>query len=551
LRSISSAGKTVAHHLLAAAAADVEPWYLDFTKEKRMRHYSAVGILLLALALAGATGNKAGAQSCSIDICTTCDRPADWVDNDYDGVPDSLEYDLAHRFFPIIWLQGYDYDLAVAYLYLGHTIPYSVQPYTGGICDQDRECLELRYGIDYTYDFGDNEWYIRHTVDAPHGGDSEFYAVLVQRTAPWVTASADSSSWQLIRDFTSAHWGTTTDSSRMVSYGYCPPECTFFNNQSTCTTHSQCGWFQGFCSGASSQPGVSCGEQWDQESCQFSGCRWLPPSCYNRGDVHCYSNSPLTTYNTLFSSERKHGLYHSDSECDSGAWSADECPSNAYDLRWYKDGKLQNVGSSGNHGAFDTVMQAPDMCGLYQFWDDPQFGESTPYKQHFTTAMNWNLPAASEGGTPVPGSNPFTYNTGREEYLACWGIAGNISSNCRDIADFNDQQMCYAMSDHTQSPCTQMTDRNLQLACYGMSVAPNYPSNCRDITDANLQSFCYGVAGSDTSQCAAVADLNARLLCYAMASSNSSYCDSITNSNDRQFCYGVSAHVNSNCASIQ
>jgi len=106
-----------------------------------MRHHRAVVTLLIIVVLVGAAGHNATAQSCSTDICTTCDRPADWIDNDYDGIPDSLEYDLAQRFFPTIWLQGYDYDLAVAYLYLGYTIPYSVQPYTGGICDQDRECL--------------------------------------------------------------------------------------------------------------------------------------------------------------------------------------------------------------------------------------------------------------------------------------------------------------------------------------------------------------------------------------------------------------------------
>jgi hypothetical protein len=341
------------------------------------------------------TCNDACNRVCYTDTCTSCERAAVGTDDDGDQVPDSLEYDLAHRFFPTMYLQGYDYDLAVSYLYRGLSIPYSVQPYTGGICDQDHECLEIRYGIAYTYDFGDNNAAINLFIDGGHLGDSELYVVLLQRTAPWATAATDSSSWQLIRDFTSAHWGTPTDSSRMVSYGYCPPECSFLG-ASSCASHSQCSWFQGFCSGPSSQPGVYCGQNPDAESCQFSGCRWLPPSCGNRGDVHCYSNTPRTSYNVLFSSERKHGIYHSDSECDSGAWSADECPSNAYDMRNYEAGRLQNVGSVNNHAAFDPDMQAPDGCGLYQFWTASTFGDSTPYKQHFTTPMNWNLPSASD-----------------------------------------------------------------------------------------------------------------------------------------------------------
>ncbi|HEX2642925.1 MAG TPA: hypothetical protein VHU81_08020 [Thermoanaerobaculia bacterium] len=407
-----------------------------------MRHSSAVGILFLAvtLAVASSPGAEAAAcedtcfsnyqtcyltnnscegfssfcyecedqyqwctegcnaPACQTDTCTSCDRAAAGTDADGDQVPDALEYDLAHRFFPTVKLQGYDYDLSVAYLFRGLATPYTVQPLSGGICDQDKECLEIRYGLAYSYDFGDNNPVVHWFIDHGHSGDSEFYAVLLQRTAPWSTASTDSGSWQLIRDFTAAHWGTTTDSSRMVSYGYCPPQCNSLG-ESSCMARSQCRWFQGLCAGISSDPGTSCGQFWEAEPCQFAGCQWFPPSCGNNGEVHCYSSSPLTTNNVLYASERKHGTYHSDSECDSGAWSADECPSNAYDLRSYKDGKLQNIGSPANHAAFDTTLQAPDLCGLNQVWDAGSFGGSTAYKKHFnpaTSPMNWNLPAASE-----------------------------------------------------------------------------------------------------------------------------------------------------------
>lgn len=154
-------------------------------------------------------------------------------------------------------------------------------------------------------------------------------------------------------------------------------------------------------------------------------------------------------------------------------------------------------------------------------------------------------PAGSTG-------NPFVYISARHQFLACYGIAGRISSNCRDITDVNDKQICYAMSTSTQSPCTTMTDRNLQLACYGMSVAPSWPSNCRDITDSQMRSFCYGVSSwGSYPDCNNVTDPNTRALCYGMSLRNGSYCASITNTNDRQFCYGVSTRNNAYCASIQ
>lgn len=489
---------------------------------------------------------------CSPDSCTSCSQPS-FGDADNDGVPDALEYELAHRFFPTIFLQNGP-DIEVSYLHRGLSIPYTVQPLTSGMCNEVGECLEIRYGIAYDYDFGDNVWVIRELFSPPHVGDSEFYAVLVQRTAPWAVAATDSLTWQLIRDFTAAHWGEITDSSRMVSYGYCPPECSGFN-EPTCRSRSQCSWFSGFCTGQSSQLGVFCGDQWGAEACQSVGCRWLAPQCGNQGEVHCYSTSPRTAHNVLYASERKHGLYHSDGECDSGAWGADECPSNIFDMRQDKAGKLQNIGGPGaqDHpaSAFDLDIQSPDLCYRYLVWGGAKFGAATEYSKHFTVGINWNLPSATEGGAPDAGSNPFTYASPRDQFLACYGMAGHISSNCRDISELNDKQLCYAMSDHTQSPCTQMSDRNLQLACYGMSLAPSYPSNCRDITHPSLQRFCYGVAGSNSAECAAVTDPNARQLCYAMATRSSSYCAGITSANDRQFCYGVSTHTNAYCASIQ
>ena len=92
------------------------------------------------------------------DICENgaCDRPGSGVDKDRDGIPDRLEYDLAHKFFPNLWLQTFDYDLATSYLFQGKALPFMVSPYREPetACDEEYECLEIRYGIASFYDYG-------------------------------------------------------------------------------------------------------------------------------------------------------------------------------------------------------------------------------------------------------------------------------------------------------------------------------------------------------------------------------------------------------------
>lgn len=51
-------------------------------------------------------------------------------------MPDRLEHDLAHRFFPAALLQWHGEDRSESYLYRSHATPYTVRPYVGysGIC---------------------------------------------------------------------------------------------------------------------------------------------------------------------------------------------------------------------------------------------------------------------------------------------------------------------------------------------------------------------------------------------------------------------------------
>lgn len=172
---------------------------------------------------------------------------------------------------------------------------------------------------------------------------------------------------------------------------------------------------------------------------------------------------------------------------------------------------------------------------------------------NFLVQQNW-LNDGGGGCTMASTGNPFLYRSARDQFLACYGIAGRISSNCTDISDVNDKQTCFAVSASSQTPCTtSMTDRNMQLACYGIAFAPNFPSNCRDITNPQMQAFCYGASSGNTNpppNCNDLANADTRALCMGMSLHDPTQCSSIANRNDRQFCLGVSSHDNSNCASI-
>ncbi len=498
-------------------------------------------IVTTLLILGTALGWNPSYADCWPEVCWTCNRPSA-TDADDDGVPDQLEYDLAHKYFPHILLQHLDADLEESYLHRGWSIPYTVAPRTTGLCNEDRECLEIRYGIAYRYDRGDSFW------GDDHLGDSEFYVALVMRTTSWSTASYDTSYWHLIRDFTAAHWGGGADSSVIGAYGYCPPNCRQWDNDgTTCTDEDLCHYFEGRCLGMPDDPWDSCLNYWEEDPCEFAGCEWFDPKCEPPSQLECYSQSPVSEARTLYAAEGKHALYHTDSECDSGGIT-DNCPYNRYDMHDFKSSnKLQNIGQDGDDD-FDTTIRDPNGCDLYYVWMGYPFGEPhvTPYRDHFLFNFSWNLPSSAP---PPTSGNPFSYANARDQFLACYGMAGRISSNCRDISDFDDKQMCYSMSRSTQSYCTQMTDRNLQLACYGMSI--NWPSNCRDITDQALKNFCYGVSGNNSSKCNYITNTNTQLLCLALATDNSSHCSGISSSNDRQFCYGVSSLNNYYCASIQ
>jgi hypothetical protein len=158
-------------------------------------------------------------------------------DGDRDGLPDSLETALAQRFFPVLNLHcGIFEGLANAdrrQLYgltvSGYSdssrgrIPFVAHPYNpgNGNCTEPFQCVEIRYGMAWNWDLGDD------TFGGGHQGDSETYAVLVARKdtdgadwgVSWTAAQKDASQWRLIKEFMSAHWTEASDSSSFRSQG--------------------------------------------------------------------------------------------------------------------------------------------------------------------------------------------------------------------------------------------------------------------------------------------------------------------------------------------
>lgn len=482
------------------------------------------------------------ATACSLDVCSTCSRPVAGVDYDSDGLPDRLEHDLAHRFFPDVRLQWFIQDLAATYLYNGAAIPFSAQPLTAGECDESLECVELRWGLAYHTDYGDD------LLGGGHLGDSELYVALVQRTTSWSTASGDASAWRVIRDFTSAHWQTLVDSSKIGAYGYCPPNChNWDNDETSCQAASQCSWFPGLCTGQATYPGDFCSDYWQEASCYSAGCTWFDSSCSPPSDVRCYSSSPRATQVTVYAAEGKHANYHSDSECDGGGFlNADDCPYNSYNMRSYKGLLLQNVGNPDNHGNFDTIIQHPNGCNLYAVWGGADFGESSDYNGHFRHVFGWGLPAPL--GLDGQG-NPFTYSNLQDMVAACYGIAGSDKPDCTGVGNANDRKLCEAEASSSTSPCYSITTDNLENACFGM--VSGVTSHCTGITDSVMKNFCLGVGGHDSSACNRIADTDTQILCHTLNEMDIYYCDYIGDWNKRYFCKAVGSPNDYYCSKLR
>ena len=262
----------------------------------------------------------------------------DCDDLDADGVSEALEQALAERFFPHLWVRWENSDRRQSYAFLegpGRVIPYTVYPHRGigeeGYCDKEMQCMQIRYGLAYQWDCGDDPKDGCNGINK-HLGDNEFYAVLVAREAPdgswgtpWEQAQNDPSAWRQVLSETFGHHNTPTDSS--ACHYYTTPRTT-------------------------------------------------PATLFVAEGKHA-------TYHSVADCDRG-GLLGSDycvNEAHGGIdLSLDLTPS-----------ELQNVGHVFEHFLFDTTITDPSHPDQdsYDIWGGRDFGDASSYLNHFTEFFNW------------------------------------------------------------------------------------------------------------------------------------------------------------------
>jgi hypothetical protein len=201
-----------------------------------------------------------------------------------------------------------------------------------GFCDQaDFQCLEIRYGLAYQWDCGDNPGNGCSGINN-HLGDSEFHALLVAREAPdgswgtgWEVARERAETWRQVVSQTFAHWGAITDSSKC--HYYLTPRST-------------------------------------------------------RATLFV-AEGKHATYHSV-----------SDCD-DGGFFGSDYCVDQAHggmDLRSdLSPIELQNVGEPGEHSLFDTTITDPadPTHDTYEVWSEADFGEGGSFYAKFVADLPW------------------------------------------------------------------------------------------------------------------------------------------------------------------
>jgi hypothetical protein len=148
-------------------------------------------------------------------------KAASGTDWDGDFVDDGLELTLAQQFFPNMNMncgsfgdsvhgsQGQFYGTDIGEGLTGR-LPFTAHIYADGRldpCGTSGRCIEIRYGMAYNWDLGDD------VFGGGHPGDTEMVSLLLATDADWGTANNDPSVWRIMKIYRTAHACADGDSS--------------------------------------------------------------------------------------------------------------------------------------------------------------------------------------------------------------------------------------------------------------------------------------------------------------------------------------------------
>lgn len=274
-------------------------------------------------------------------------------DVDMDGLPDTLETELAKKFYPNLnmhcgsyrgWSNGskgqyYGSNVRCGAI-AGAELPAAIRkvgPLSNGWCASG-ECIEVVYGLPYASDLGDD------STIGEHAGDSEMYAVLLAWRRPTV-------------GYQGAEFATATSYAQALTSAGHWSRIKEFAGAHMCESST-----------------------WDSSS--FSRPRYL-----SGGSLKEHALTP----SYLWVAEGKNANYFSQSSCNGGGGGMDDCGDNRCLLdRNVGVAKVKNVGELMCHPApaFDATIpgagSSVGSCGTantYNVWSGLKYGTATAYKE--------------------------------------------------------------------------------------------------------------------------------------------------------------------------
>jgi hypothetical protein len=147
----------------------------------------------------------------------------DW---DQDYIDDGFEQTLAIKYFPNMNMhcgsyegtshgsQGQFYGTNVGYATSGK-LPFTAHIYYDPLlqpCNTSGRCIEVRFGMAYNWDLGDDTW------GGAHRGDSEIVSILLRTESAWGTAKSNANVWYAWKIYRSAHACGEGDSSSFQTW---------------------------------------------------------------------------------------------------------------------------------------------------------------------------------------------------------------------------------------------------------------------------------------------------------------------------------------------